>query len=338
VLIPGALLLALLAIASVAVLVGRRLSEYSRRVGLLKTVGATPGTVATTFLTENLVLSLAAAVLGLAIGWLVAPTLTNPGSNLLGSAGAPSLTLTTVGEVLAVAVIVSLASTLLPAIRASRRSTVAALNDVARPPKRRGTLIRISRRLPTPALFGLRIVAGRPRRAFLSAANVAITVTGIVTVIAFHSDVTRKLAGGATLTAGGLSDPVINRDEQMLAVITIMLVCLAGLNAIFTTWATIIDARRASALMRALGARARQVSSGLVVAQVLSALPGAIVGVPLGFLLFKAAVKDGTPPPIYLLALTVIGTLAAMACLTVVPARIGARKPVAAVLHGEAAW
>ena len=68
----------------------------------------------------------------------------------------------------------------------------------------------------------------------------------------------------------------------MLTVITIMLVVLAALNAIFTTWATVIDARRASALMRALGARVTQVGSGLVVAQVLAALPGAIVGVPLG--------------------------------------------------------
>jgi hypothetical protein len=45
---PGALLLALLAIASVAVLVGRRLSQYARRVGLLKAVGATPSLAAAT--------------------------------------------------------------------------------------------------------------------------------------------------------------------------------------------------------------------------------------------------------------------------------------------------
>jgi putative ABC transport system permease protein len=49
--------------------------------------------------------------------------------------------------------------------------------------------------------------------------------------------------------------------------------------------------------MRALGARAGQVSSGLVVAQVLSALPGAIVGIPLGLGLFKAAVSSGALPP-----------------------------------------
>ena len=56
-LVPDAVLLALLAIASVAVLVGSRLAEYTRRVGLLKAVGASPSLVAATFLTENLVLA-----------------------------------------------------------------------------------------------------------------------------------------------------------------------------------------------------------------------------------------------------------------------------------------
>jgi hypothetical protein len=122
-----------------------------------------------------------------------------------------------------------------------------------------------------------------------------------------------------------------------LAMLAIMLVVLAALNAIFTTWATVTDARRASALMRALGARARQVSSGLVVTQVLSALPGAIAGIPLGILLFRAAVKGGSLPPAPWLAGTVLGTLLVMAGLTLVPARIGARQPVAEVLQSEAA-
>jgi putative ABC transport system permease protein len=335
---PGALLLALLAIASVAVLVGRRLSEYARRVGLLKAVGGTPSVVAATFLVENLMLALFAAVVGLVVGWLVSPLITQPGAALVGTAGAPTLSLSIVAEVVGLAIVVALAATLLPAIRAARSSTVAALNDVARPPRRRGTVIRISTWLPVSALFGLRLAARRPRRALLSAANVAVTVAGIVTVLAFHADVSTKLSTASALTAGGLSNPVINRDEQMLTVITVMLVALAVLNALFTTWATVLDARRASALMQALGARARQVSSGLVIAQVLAALPGAILGIPLGLLLFKAAVKgsNGLPAPLWLIA-TVVGTLVVMAALTIVPARIGARRPVAEVLQAEAA-
>ncbi|MGH3214277.1 MAG: FtsX-like permease family protein, partial [Trebonia sp.] len=173
----------------------------------------------------------------------------------------------------------------------------------------------------------------------LSAANIAVTVTGIVAVLSFHATVDNRLASAArtSLTAGGLSDPVVARDEQMLTVITIMLVVLAGLNAIFTTWATVIDARRASALMRALGARVPQVSSGLVVAQVLAALPGAIAGVPLGIGLFSVAVKNGSLPPASWLAGAVLGALLVMAALTVVPARLGARQPAAEVLQAEAA-
>ena len=334
---PGALLLALLAIASVAVLVGRRLSEYARRVGLLKAVGGTPSVVAATFLAENLILALLAAATGLVAGWLVSPLITKPGAALIGTAGTPAFSPGIAVKVVAVAVAVALAATLVPAIRAARSSTVAALNDVGRPPRRGGMLVRISSRLPVPALFGLRLVARRPRRALLSAANIAVTVTGIVAVLAFHADVHSKFSGASDLTAGGLSDPVVNRDEQMLAVITVMLVGLAVLNALFTTWATVLDARRASALMRALGARTRQVSSGLVVAQVLSALPGAVLGVPLGFALFTAAVHGGTAPPVTWLVATVLGTLAAMAALTVIPAWIGARQPVAEVLQTEPA-
>jgi ABC-type antimicrobial peptide transport system permease subunit len=336
---PGAILLALLAIASVAVLVGRRLSEYARRVGLLKAVGATPGIVAATFLAENLALALFAAVVGLVAGWLASPLVTKPGAALIGSAGAPSFSPVTDVDVIALALVVALAATLVPSVRAARSSTVDALNDVARAPKRRGALIGISGWLPIPALFGLRLVARRPRRALLSAANVAVTVTGIVTVLAFHAFADGRLAGASALTAGGLSNPVINRDEQMLTVITIMLVALAVLNAIFTTWATVLDARRASALMRALGARIRQVSEGLIVAQVLSALPGAIIGVPLGLLLFKVAVHGGSLTSALWpwLAATFIGTLLAMGLLTLVPARIGARQAVTEALQVEAA-
>jgi putative ABC transport system permease protein len=340
VLAPGAVLLALLAIASVAVLVGRRLSEYASRVGLLKAVGATPALIAATFLVENVALAVFAAIVGLAAGWLFAPLLTDPGAALIGTPGAPALTVTIAVVVVGVALFVALAATLVPAIRAARTSTVRALADVARAPHRRGILIRASRRLPVPMLFGLRLVARRPRRALLSTANMAVTVTGIVAVVSFHAAVTNKLSGAATsgLVAGGLSDPVVNRDLQMLAVITIMLVALAVLNAVFTTWATVLDARRASAVMRALGARARQVSLGLIVAQVISALPGTLVGVGLGLALFKVAVKSaGTTPPALLLVLTVVGALAVVAALTTVPARLGTREPIAEVLASEAA-
>ena len=89
--------------------------------------------------------------------------------------------------------------------------------------------------------------------------------------------------------------------------------------------------------MRALGARESQVSAGLVVAQVLSALPGAIVGIPLGIALFRTAVAGGVLPPPLWLAATVIGTLAAMAVLTIIPARISSLQSIVGALQSEAA-
>ncbi len=165
VLSPGAWLACLLAVASVAVLAGGRMAEHTRRVGLLKAVGATPGLVAAVLLAENLILALAAAAAGLTAGWLAAPLITNPGAGLVGSPGAPSLTLPAAGLVVAVALAVALAATFGPAIRAARTSTVSALADAARPPRRRARLIALSARLPVPLLLGLRLAARRPRRA-----------------------------------------------------------------------------------------------------------------------------------------------------------------------------
>ena len=91
-------------------------------------------------------------------------------------------------------------------------------------------------------------------------------------------------------------------------------------------------------MIRALGATPRQVREGLVTAQVLSALPGAILGVPLGIGLFKLASKgvSGLPSALWL-ALTILGILLVVAALTGIPARIGTRRPVAEMLQAEAA-
>jgi len=82
----------------------------------------------------------------------------------------------------------------------------------------------MSRRLPVPLLLGLRLVARRPRRALLGAANVAVTMAGVVAVLTFHATAGQKINGGGS----GLADPVYNRDEQVLLVLTVMLLTLAA--------------------------------------------------------------------------------------------------------------
>jgi putative ABC transport system permease protein len=336
VLSPGAWLAGLLAVASVAVLAGGRMAERTRRIGLLKAVGGTPGLITVVLLAENLALALLAAGAGLTAGWLAAPLITNPGAALVGAPGAPSLTPPIAGEVAAVALAVALAATLVPSIRAARTSTISALASSARPPRRRARLIALSARLPVPLLIGLRLAARRPRRALLSAASIAVTITGIVAVLAFHATAGQSRFGGSS----GLSNPVADRDEQILMVLMVVLLTLAILNTICATWATALDTTHASALARALGATPQQVSAGIAAAQLIPALPGALLGIPLGIGLF-AATSGGahvvTIPPAWWLAGTVLATLAAVAALASIPARIGARRPAAEILQAETA-
>jgi ABC-type lipoprotein release transport system permease subunit len=330
----GALLAVLLAVASVAVLAGGRMAERTRRVGLLKAVGSTPRLVAAVLMAENLALALVAAAAGLVIGWAAAPLITNPGAGLIGTAGAPSITLATVGLTVALALVVALASTFVPAVKAAHSSTVSALADSPRPPRRRAALIALSARLPVPLLLGTRMAAGRLRRAVLGATSVAVTSAGIVALLTFRATVDHDLG-----PAGGqVGNPVVTRDTDMLVVITTVLVALAVLNAVCTAWATVLDFRRSAALARALGASPRQVSAGVAWAQVLPAVPGSLLGIPLGIGLFKATDAGlMTIPPVWWLAAVVLATLAAVAVLAGIAAQVGTRRPAAEVLQAETA-
>jgi ABC-type lipoprotein release transport system permease subunit len=329
----GSWLLGLLAVVGVAVLVGGRMSDQTRRVGLLKAVGGTPRLVAVVLLAEYMALALLAAAVGLAGGWLAAPLLADPGTSLVGSAGAPSLTMSTIGVVTAVALGVAAVATFVPAVRAARTSTVHALADAARPPRRTPWLIVISARLPASLLLGLRVAARRPRRAVLSAASIFVAITGIVAMLAARA----QFGHDAELVGG--TDPTTDRFNQVMLVLTVSLVTLAAVNAIVVTWATALDARHSSALARALGATPRQVSTGLSAAQVLPALVGAVLGIPGGLALFAAlgGGGDGVSAPLWQLLAVVPVTVLVVAGLTAIPARISARRPVAEILQSELA-
>jgi ABC-type lipoprotein release transport system permease subunit len=330
VLLVGSRLLALLAVASVAVLVGGRMADQTRRVGLLKAVGGAPSLVAAVLLAEYVVVALLAAAAGLAAGWLAAPLLTDPGAGLLGSAGAPSVTLSTVAVVTAVALGVAVAATVVPAVRAARTSTVRALADSARAPRRTAWLIAVSARLPVPLLLGLRVAARRPRRVVLGVVSIAITVCGIVAALAALADARLGEDRGSSIKG--------DRLDQVLLVITITLVALAAVNAIFITWANALDNKHSSALARALGATPQQVSTGLSAAQVLPALAGALLGIPGGLALFAAVSSDQTAnPPLWQLLAVVPVTVLVVAALTTIPARLGARRPTAETLQAELA-
>ena len=324
VLVTGSWLLALLAIASVVVLVGGRMAEQTRRVGLLKAVGGTPGLVAVVLLFEHTLVGLCAAGVGLLAGWLAAPLLDSTGGGLLGAASAPALTASTVVLVVALALAVTFVATFVPAIRAARQSTVAALEDSARAPRRRAAMIRLSTHLPAPLLIGVRLAVRRPRRLLLSVFSVAITASVLVAVLVSHA------------TEGSFIGARVN---QAITIILVMLVILAAVNTAFVAWTTALDTRHPAALARALGATPAQITAGLSVAQLLPALAGVLLGIP-GGIGFYDAPRNGAGPttivPALWLAVMIAGTLLAVAVLTAIPARISASRPVTEVLQAEA--
>ena len=90
-------------------------------------------------------------------------------------------------------------------------------------------------------------------------------------------------------------------------------------------------------MTRALGATPDQLALGLSAAQVLPALAGALLGLAGGFGLFTLEAQGGSvsQPPAWWLIIAVLGTVIAVAGLTSIPARIGARLPVAEILQTD---
>jgi putative ABC transport system permease protein len=216
-------------------------------------------------------------------------------------------------------------------VRAARTSTVHALADSPRPPRRIGWLIAISAGLPVPLLLGLRVAARRPRRVVLGVLSIAISVSGIVVALVVNAELTTQLGDAQAEVLG-----------HVLLVVVVMVLSLAAVNAVFITWATVLDNRHSSALARALGATPREVSSALAAAQVLPAHAGAILGVFPGSVALFAAINalndndnDATLPPLWQLLAVVLTTVLVVAALTAVPARLGARRPTAQILQSE---
>ncbi|MFI5844989.1 FtsX-like permease family protein [Catenuloplanes sp. NPDC051500] len=104
------------------------------------------------------------------------------------------------------------------------------------------------------------------------------------------------------------------------------LICLlALLNTAVSTWAAVLDALYPLAVARALGATPGQAGLGLTLAQVLPTVPGAVLGVPAGVVLYGG--DQGAPG--WWLAGGATGVLVLVAALTAVPALLSARRPVA---------
>ncbi|MFI9841931.1 FtsX-like permease family protein [Nonomuraea sp. NPDC051941] len=333
ILVVGSWLLSFLAITGVAALAAGRAVEQTRRAGLLKAVGATPGLIAAVLFTEYLALALVGDVLGLVIARLTVPAIASPTASRIGEAVGPGGATVATATVLAVAVAVL--STLRPTLRAMRTATVTALSATAHQPRHRPWLTALSALLPTPLLLGLRLTARRPGRAVLQACSTATTMIAIVALLTLYVQSERGYGLNGSSALPNLRG---EHDRRLMLAVAILLIALAVVNTITLTWTTAMDARANMAIARTLGATPGQISAGLSAAQLLPALLGALAGVPLGIGLFGlfSVGNTITPPVSWMLAAALVIVLAT-AALTAVPARWAARRPVAQTLSAETA-
>lgn len=332
----GSWLLAILAACSIATLVGGRVAEHARRVGLLKTVGATPLLIALVLLSETWLLTLGGAIVGLAAGSLLAPAFAGTTTGLLGSSASASIDATDAVLVTALALILASAATLLPALRAARASTIRMLIPEIASPHRRRWLPAATRNLPPPLSLALRVVTRRTRRAVLNAGGLMVSVAMIVAALTVQHDL-QVNGSGYTKVSPITGNQNANQADHILIGLSLVLVVLALITATFTAWATVVDARRSSALTRALGATPRDITIAFLAAQLLPALGAACIGIPAGLALYALAggsLSEAQPPILWLLSVIPV-TLIAVAALSAPSARRNAHRSVAEVLRAE---
>jgi ABC-type lipoprotein release transport system permease subunit len=331
----GGSLLSVLAVATVTVLIGTRLSAETRRIGTLKAIGATPAYVMTGLLVQTGLLAVTASVVGAALARVMAPLFDSPSAGLLGLAGATSVTPLAVLTALAVVVGVTALSTIIAALRPTRASTAAVLTALGRRTPRRRTAIAISSRLPTAGLIALRLIARRPRRSIITAAGIAVAATGTVAVLLANAHLSAEHAH----LDGGLADPNAERLDHLMLALTVLLLTLAVLDVAFVATATALDAQTSLAVVQALGCTPAATLCSIATALAAPALLGTVVGLPAGVGLFAAlqTSSGGASAPIAELLIVLLLLVCATAAIAALSARLSARRTIAQMLQSAGA-
>ncbi|MCP2324727.1 putative ABC transport system permease protein [Hamadaea flava] len=330
-LVLGGWLLAVAAAVGLAALVALRATRYNRRAGLLKAVGATPDTVAAVLLAQYLPLTAVATLLGLTLGAVTAPELTDPSAGLITGVSMPASGTVVAAAILAL--VVALSSTVGPVVRAARRSTVQALTDAASAPAHPSGITSATAYLPTSLLLGVRLFARRPGRAVSAAfgtAAIAAMITGLLT---FRSVPVKELDFGTST----LADIRAAQLSRALLAITVALGVLSILNTLVLGWSAAAQARRTLTVVRSLGATPGQVVTALCVAQSLAALPGLLLGIPAGLVLYWSVSIEMNLPPMGWVAAASLVILLAVAATAVLPAWLHTRGSAGSFLRADAA-
>jgi putative ABC transport system permease protein len=341
-LLAAGILIAMLTIATAAVLVAGRMSARIRQVGTLKAVGVTPRQIVLALVLECGAVALVATAIGIGVGLLLAPVVADTSVMILGSPQ-PRLTWMHVVIVGGVALVMVSIGTVRPAFRGVRRSTVSSLASGARPPRRPGTLSRWASRvgLPVPAVLGLRSSWRRPGRLITNAAGLTFGVAMIVVALALRDslDLLDTLPAERGHAASDAAVGVLY--DQIRAIVlgtALLLVALGSINAFIVASFAARDGARSHAAVRAVGGTPRQTVISLIVSQLGACALAVVLGIPLGLGLWSL-MEGGDLPETNVsgTALMLVAVLVPIvfAAVVSIPARRLATRPVAPLLTYE---
>ncbi|MEV7385234.1 ABC transporter permease [Streptomyces sp. NPDC091215] len=206
----------LLSVLVIGIVVSGAVGAATRRIGILKSLGFTPAQVVRAYVGQALIPAGAGCVLGLGLGNLLAVPVLGEVGTAFGGPGA-SIPLWVDAVVPASALVLVAAAALVPALRAGRLRTVAALTVGRTPGAGRGRLVRrLTGRLPVPRAvsLGLANPFARPARSATTAAAVAFGAAAVtfgvglaLTLGAVQSGRMLNSAGQVVVEAGGGQGP-----------------------------------------------------------------------------------------------------------------------------------
>ena len=321
--------------AVVGILVGARVLEQNREIGLLKAVGLTPRQVTAVFVIESGVLGVLATGVGYVVGTTLAPLVAGSMAETMvdepTSAGDPAHLLVAGLPVVLVLVL----STWVAARRRTRMSVFNALQSGQLRPPRRSLVARAARVLPlgVPLDVGVRaLLAGRARVVLVTTA-IALTGSAVVFALSMQAALDDRPSGEPSDVPVELPALVYTLD------LVLLLIAVTALVAI--TLLSVRERLRDFGILKTVGLTPRQVASTLVSPFALLAGLGGVVSVPLGLALYVAvyAAVGGEGDPVvapWSWLLTVpVGTVLLVLLATSVPARVATRSPAVEALRLE---
>ena len=192
---------------------GQVLSQL-RDIGLLKAIGFTPRQVTLVVLSQNLVLSLAAGVVGVLAGLLIAPFFLERSAEVLGVPAAAAVNPALLGLVIAIVALLVGLFTLLPAWRAGRVGAMQALN--AGPDAGSGRTSRLAALaarfgLPRVAVVGIKDTAHKPARTLLTLSALVLAVVTATFSLGIEATFNKTMSE-PTVIGGPPYDLAVDRD------------------------------------------------------------------------------------------------------------------------------